>query len=449
MPLVKVDPERIAAEVRQILRALQAAGIRCWLVGGTVRDLLLGDGPADYDIAADAPPEQVQAALGRGSLEDARLGTCRIDGLPWPVVVTTLREEGGYADRRHPDEVRFCQDPAVDARRRDFGCNALYLDAASWEVLDPCGGLSDLAARRLCVIGPPEVRFAEDPLRMLRMVRFAARFGFDVDPAAMAAAAAAAPLVQQLSGERVYDELTRTFCGPGRGRGLRLLCDAGLAAVLLPEVAAMAGVPQPPQYHPEGCVLTHVCLVLDHAPPSDPTLSWAAVLHDVGKPPTFRVAEDRIRFDGHDTLSARMAESILHRLHAPKALVHDVVELCRDHIRIASLLQMRPRRRERWMREPLFAKHLAFHRADCLGSHGDLSIYKAAVDLLAALPPVAESALCGKDVLALGVQQGPIVGQILREAERRLDAFDGKGPSREQALQVLAEVVRDGVKPGG
>lgn len=228
---------------------------------------------------------------------------------------------------------------------------------------------------------------------------------------------------------------------------LRELVALGFASVLLPEVAAMDGVTQPAEYHPEGDVLTHVCLVLDHCPPGDPVLAWSAVLHDVGKPPTWRLAEDRIRFDGHDTLSAKMAEAILMRFAAPRELRAAVAEICRDHIRMAALPGMRPRRREAWLRTPLFAKHLEFHRADCLGSHGILSIYEAAKAELASLPPLREPLLTGSDALALGVPEGPLVGQLLRAAQTALDELPDRQPSREAALALLRELVLRTVKP--
>ncbi len=447
MVRAKLDADRIPAEVQSISRRIESAGGGCWLVGGTVRDLALGLDTADFDLATDLEPHAVAAAVGDGALEDARYGACRIDGLPWPVVVTTLREEAGYTDQRHPDRVRFVADPVRDAVRRDFTCNALYASCDTGEILDPTGGLRDLDAGLLRAIGDPTVRFAEDPLRLLRMLRFEARFALRTDPRTEAAARAATDGLATLSKERVFAELTKAFTGKGRGRALRRFVELGFASILLPEVAAMEGVPQPPQYHPEGCVLTHSCLVLDHADEGDATIAWSAVLHDVGKPPTFRVAEDRIRFDGHDVLSARMADSILERFHAPKSLRAEVVSISRDHIRIASLLQMRPRRRERWLRDPLFLKHLAFHRADCLGSHADLSIHDAAVRMLAELPPERPALVTGRDALALGVPNGPVVGQLLRAVEEALDSLDGVEASRESALAILAKLASQHVKP--
>jgi len=252
-----------------------------------------------------------------------------------------------------------------------------------------------------------------------------------------------------LSPERVYAELTKAFTVAGRGGALRRFVELGFSSVLLPEVAAMEGVPQPPQYHPEGCVLTHVCLVLDRLELPDPTLAWSAVLHDVGKPPTFRVAEDRIRFDGHDVLSAEMAEAVLVRLRAPKDVRIAVASICRDHIRIASLLQMRPRRRESWLRDPLFPLHLAFHKADCLGSHGDLSIHEAASKMLAELPSLRPVWVTGADVRALGVPEGPVVGQLLKAVDELLEeapGADGVGATRESALAILARLAAAHVK---
>jgi poly(A) polymerase len=208
----------------------------------------------------------------------------------------------------------------------------------------------------------------------------------------------------------------------------------------------MDGVPQPPEYHPEGDVLTHTCMVLDEVPDGDPVLAWSAVLHDVGKPRTFERAADRIRFSGHDVLSAQMADAALRRLHASNVLRETVVEISRDHIRFASLPEMTPARRERWLRSERFPAHLAFHGADCRASHGKLDIWTLATRWLAELPPLPPPPLCsGKDVLALGVAEGPLVGAILKELERRLDELPGA--DRALAVSILAEVAAPYVKP--
>jgi len=446
MQVTRIELPRLPDSVQQSVRLIQAAGGRAWVVGGAVRDLLLGRTPTDFDLASDLVPEALAQVLPEPQLREAAFGTCRTTVAGEPLTVTTLRAEAGYSDQRHPDEVRFVDDLKVDAMRRDFTVNALYLDPVTAELSDPCGGRQDLDDRVLRTIGAPALRFREDPIRLLRMVRFAACAELEIPADVLRAARETADGLTTLSPERTFEELTRTFTGPGRGRGLGLLVEAGLAAVILPEVAAMEGVPQPPEYHPEGEVLVHVQLVLDHCPADDPVLAWSAVLHDVGKPPTFRVAE-RIRFDGHDTLSAKMAEQILARLRAPKSLRHDVTDVCLQHIRFASLPQMRPVRAERWLREANFPLHLAFHRADCLGSHGNLEIYEFARSKLANLPPQKAPLVMGKDVLALGIAPGPAVGRLLAAVEAEIDEASVT-PSREQALVLLRDMVRQHLQDG-
>lgn len=438
----RIDLDVLPLPVRTIAAALAAAGGRCWLVGGPVRDLLLGQPVADFDLATDLVPDAVLRAVPEADGADRRFGTCRVATAVGEVVVTTLRRESGGADHRHPDQVTFVRDPAQDAVRRDFTVNALYVDLADGRVFDPVQGLADLRARVLRVIGEPGLRFREDALRLLRAVRFAARCELTFAPSTAAALRDQAELAATLSAERVYRELTAALTARGRGRALRLLVETGLARVLLPEVAAMDGVSQPPQYHPEGDVLTHVCLVLDHVPAGDEVLAWAAVLHDVGKPPTWRQAEDRIRFDGHDTLSATMAADILGRLHASRAVREEVADVCLRHIHFAALPGMRPVKAERWLRSPGFPRHLAFHRADCLGSHGDLSIHRFAEQALAALPPERPVLLQGRDVLALGVPPGPEVGRLLALAMARLDELPTV-PDRAEALALLRDLVAE------
>ena len=435
----------LPGRVHEVAEKLRAAGGTVYLVGGAVRDALLGRQPVDWDLATSLAPDATASLFPAADTRALRMGALRLVFDEVVIVVTSLRAESGYRDHRHPDEVRFVGDPREDAPRRDFTVNAIYADLLSGELIDPVGGLGDLDRRLLRVIGEPVARLTEDPLRLLRAVRLASSCGLELEEATASAIATCASELRELSAERVFDELTNMFSGTGRGRSLRLLVDLGLANEVLPEVPPMDGVPQPPEFHPEGDVLTHVCMVLDEVDHGDPVQAWAAVLHDVGKPPTFERAADRIRFSGHDQLSARMAEQALERLHAPRKLIDRVVDVCRDHIRIASLLHMTQTKRERWMRSPGFADHLAFHRADCSGSHGDLSIYQAAVEMLAELPPLPPPPLCrGADVLALGVPQGPAVGEVLRELQGRLDGLEA--PDRSKALELLETIVRGRVK---
>ncbi len=443
MRVARIEVPQLPPPVLQVAAQLAAAGGRCWLVGGTVRDLLRGESPRDFDIATDLVPADVLRAVPEADGRDARLGACQLTATVPSMSITTLRRERGYTDHRHPDQVEFVRDLAIDALRRDFTVNAIYLDLASGELCDPCGGQRHLAEGVLATIGPAAERLREDPLRLLRAVRFAARCQLEPTPELRAAAIAQAELLQTLSKERIFAELDDAFTSPGRGRALRLLVEFGLAAVVLPEVAAMDGVTQPPEYHPEGDVLTHVCLVLDQVPAGQSALSWSAVLHDVGKPPTWRQAEDRIRFDGHDTLSADMADAVLRRLHASNELREAVVDVCLQHIRFAALPGMRPRKAERWLRSPAFPLHLAFHRADCMGSHGDLTIHAFATAALAALPPERPPLVVAADVMALGVPPGPAIGRLLRAVQAAADEST-VSMDRQQALVLLRDMVERG-----
>ena len=313
-----------------IVEALRQRGFQAYLVGGCVRDLLLGREPKDYDVATDATPEQVMGIFPETYAVGAQFGVVLV---PAPeedtagaasadfsskgqaVEVATFRSDIGYSDGRHPDEVRFSRDPREDVARRDFTINGMLLDPLSGEVLDFVGGRKDLEAGIIRTIGDPEQRFGEDKLRMLRAVRFAARFGYSIEPATFAAMRKLAEQIQVVSRERVRDELTRMLTEGHARRAFLLLDESGLLRPILPEISAMKGVVQPPEFHPEGDVFVHTLLLLDNLPnPCPLTLAWGALLHDVGKPPTFRLAPDRIRFDGHVEVGVKMAEEICRRL---------------------------------------------------------------------------------------------------------------------------------------
>lgn len=296
----------------EIIRTLRDAGHQAYLAGGCVRDQLLHREPADYDVATSATPAQVMEVFPDTYAVGAQFGVVLVPLLEeerssanghvsresHAVEVATFRSDLSYSDGRRPDEVRFSLDPREDVARRDFTINGMLLDPASGEVLDFVGGRKDLEAGVIRTIGDPERRFGEDKLRMLRAVRFAARFEYEIEPGTMAAIQFLAREIQVVSRERVRDELTRMLT---EGHGLRaflLLDESGLLKQVLPEISAMKGVEQPPEFHPEGDVLAHTLLLLENLPhPCPSTLAWGALLHDVGKPATFRVAPDRIRFE--------------------------------------------------------------------------------------------------------------------------------------------------------
>jgi poly(A) polymerase len=442
-----------------IVSTLCARGHQAYFAGGCVRDLLLGREPADYDVATDATPRQVMQifpqtfAVGeqfgvvlisfaspseRGLTgEDARRSTGKA------VEVATFRSDVGYSDGRHPDEVRFTNDPREDVQRRDFTINGMMLDPATNEVFDFVGGRDDLKAGIVRAIGEPERRFAEDKLRMLRAVRFAARFEYKVDPATMAAIQRLAKQIHQVSCERVREELTKMLT-EGRGRrAFELLDTSGLLPEVLPEIAAMKGVEQPPQYHPEGDVFVHTMLLLgklqaDASGSISKTLAWGALLHDVGKPPTFRVAPDRIRFDGHVEVGVKMAAEICRRLRFSNYETDQILALVANHMRFADVQRMKQSTLKKFLRLPAFDEHLQLHRMDCLSSHGQLDSYEYSLEQLRSLPPEAirpAPLITGRDLIEAGYEPGPRFKEVLEAVE---DAqLEGRLASREAAMEYV------------
>jgi poly(A) polymerase len=337
------------------------------------------------------------------------------------VEVATFRSDVVYSDGRHPDEVRFSTDPREDVERRDFTINGLMLDPETEEVLDFVGGRKDLEAGVVRTIGDPEKRFAEDKLRMLRAVRFAARFDYAIDADTFGAIENLAGEIHQVSSERIRDELTKMLT-EGRARQAFLLLDeTGLLREVLPEISAMKGVEQPPQYHPEGDVFVHTLLLLQNLPhPCSTTLAWGALLHDVGKPPTFRIAPDRIRFDGHVEVGVKMAHDICRRLRFSNENTEQILALVNNHMRFADVTRMKESTLKRFLRLPRFEEHLDMHRMDCQSSHGDLSLYNFAKEKLENTPPEAirpRLLLTGDALIAEGYAPGPQFKEILSAVE--------------------------------
>ena len=426
-----------------IVRSLREAGHQAYLVGGCVRDLILGREPADYDVTTDATPDEVMRLFPRTYAVGAQFGVVLVP-LPLHLVskqendaveVATFRSDVGYSDGRHPDQVRFSRDPREDVERRDFTINGLLLDPIKTEVLDFVGGRQDIEARILRTIGAPELRFAEDKLRMLRAVRFAARFDYTIEPATFAAIQELAPQIQQVSRERARDELSKMLTEGHARRAFLLLDQTGLLRQVLPEISAMKGVEQPAQFHPEGDVFVHTLLLLDKLPPASPvTLAWGALLHDVGKPPTFRVAE-RIRFDGHVEVGVKMAQEILHRLRFSNEDSEQILALVANHMKFAHVQQMKDSTFKKFVRMRDFEEHLDLHRLDCLSSHGDLTSYNFTRQRVAAIPPDAirpAPLLTGDDLIAQGYQPSPLFKQILSAVED--EQLEGRLHNREEAL---------------
>ncbi|HKZ53216.1 MAG TPA: CCA tRNA nucleotidyltransferase [Candidatus Acidoferrales bacterium] len=406
-----------------VVRRLVEAGHQAYWAGGCVRDLVLGREPSDYDVATSATPPEVLRLYPDAVTVGAQFGVIRVPSGGAEIEVATFRSDHGTLDGRHPREVRYARTPEEDVRRRDFTINGLLYDPIKEEVLDFVGGRADLQEGVIRTIGEPAERFAEDRLRLLRAIRFAARFGYRIEENTWAALCETRAGIEQVSRERVRDELLKMLTeGPAR-RAFELLDESGLLEILLPEVARMKGVEQPPEFHPEGDVWVHTLLMLERLSDPTPTLALGALLHDVGKPPTFTPAsgpDDRIRFDRHTEVGAVMAEEICARLRLSNRDTERVVALVRHHLRFKDAPNMRPSTFKRFISMDGFDEHLELHRLDCAASHGDLSNWDYIKQQIANLPPEEvrpPRLLTGHDLQAMGYRPGPEMGKMLAALE--------------------------------
>lgn len=450
--MTRANPARQLAE--NVCQRLRDSGHQAYLVGGCVRDILLGREPGDYDVSTDATPERVQKLFPRSLAVGAQFGVIIVlgdavegdsrDTKSPQVEVATFRSDIGYSDGRHPDQVVYTRSAQEDVKRRDFTINALLLDPATEEVLDYVGGRDDLKAGIIRAIGRAEDRFREDKLRMARAVRFAARFRYAIEVQTVAAIRKLARGIHQVSPERLRDELTKLLTEGSAGRGFELLDETGLLPELLPEVARMKGVKQPPQYHPEGDVWVHTLLMLEKLPAGcSATLAWGVLLHDVGKPPTFTPPagpDDRIRFNEHAEVGTRMAEDICRRFRFSNDETAQIAALVANHMRFKDVHQMKPATLKRFVRLPEFDEHLELHLLDCSSSHGNLNNYEFVKQFLRNTPPEQVRPLkliSGDDLIALGLRPGPEFKAILEAVEEA--QLNGTLESREGALQFARE----------
>jgi poly(A) polymerase len=444
----------------RIVVALRDAGYEAYLAGGCVRDLLLEREPEDYDVATSATPDAVLQMFPRTFAVGAHFGVVLVadaaraagDQIEAPAQVVTevatFRSDGVYSDGRHPDEVKYTLSAAEDVQRRDFTINGLLLDplrehagelnSLRAAVIDHVGGLADLDAGVLRAIGQPERRFEEDQLRLLRAVRFAARFGFAIEPVTFAAMRALAGRIDAVSRERVRDELTKMLTEGRARRAFELLDESGLLDEVLPEVARMKGVAQPPQFHPEGDVWVHTLMLLDQlAPQCSPTLAWGALLHDVGKPPTFRVAE-RIRFDGHVEVGVAIAADMCRRFRFSNEDTRRILALIENHMRFADASKMKTSTLKRFFWIEGFDEHLALHRMDCLAASGNLDHWNFVRERFEAMPEDAvrpKSLLSGRELIAAGYVPGARFKEMLHAVE---DAqLEGSITTEEEAMALV------------
>jgi poly(A) polymerase len=422
---------------REIARKLRSAGHVAYYAGGCVRDLLRGELPKDIDVATDARPEEVQKIFPRTYAVGAHFGVIVVLEGDFQFEVATFRSDGVYLDGRRPVEVHFAT-AEEDAARRDFTINGMFFDPEKEEVIDFVGGRADLERKLIRAIGNPAQRFAEDRLRMLRAVRFATVLEFEIDAATWDAVVASAPLITQISAERIRDELVKIFLSPNRARGWDLLDASGLMKAVLPEIEKMKGCEQPPQFHPEGDVFKHTRIMLAMLPAeASLPLVFSVLFHDVAKPPTAVVDEEgRIRFNGHDRVGAEMTEQIMERLRFSRAEIDATVEAVRQHMVFKDVPNMRVAKLKRFMARPTFEDELELHRVDCASSHGMLDNYEFLLkqkEEFANEPIIPPPLVRGDDLIAMGLKPGPQFGGILEAVETR--QLEGALRNREEALE--------------
>ncbi len=407
-----------------ICDTLVRAGHQAFLVGGCVRDLLLDRDPVDYDVATDATPDQVLRVFPGSLTVGAEFGVVLVNQDDHKVEVATFRHDVGYSDGRHPDQVVFALTAEEDVARRDFTINGLLMRHTTNEVLDYVGGRADLQAGIIRAIGDPERRITEDKLRMLRAVRFAARFGYRIEAKTFEAIRSHASQIHSVSAERIHEELSKLLTEGAARRGFELLDETGLLRQLLPEIATLKGVQQPPEYHPEGDVWIHTRMMLEGLPAgASRTLAWGVLLHDVGKPATFRpaaVTGDRVRFDGHVDVGVCIAADVCKRLMFSNEETEQILALVANHMKFKDVAQMRQSTLKRFVRQPHFDEHLELHRLDCLASHHNLEAYKMVRDFLLHTPPEQvrpTRLLTGDDLSEMGYAPGPEFKTILGALE--------------------------------
>jgi len=424
------------ATAERIVRRLREAGHEAYFAGGCVRDKLLGKTAHDFDVATSAPPESVQRLFRRTIPVGAQFGVVVVVEDGHEFQVATFRSDGLYADGRRPESVSFTTAEG-DASRRDFTINGLFYDPLDRRIIDFVGGEADLRAGVLRCIGDPFARFDEDKLRVLRAVRFAASLGFRIDPPTWDAVRASAARISDVSAERIREELVKIFRHPSRLRGFDLLDESGLLGIILPEVTAMKGCEQPPEFHPEGDVFVHTRLMLSLLPENvSAPLVFAVLFHDIGKPPTAQTdPTGRIRFNGHESVSARMAEKIFSRLKFPNAETDAALAAIQNHMAFKDVQNMRVATLKRFLARPTIDDELELHRVDCMGSHGLLDNYDFLLEKreeFSREPLIPPPLLTGRDLIALGAKPGPAFKGILESAQTL--QLEGTLASRDAAL---------------
>ena len=423
-----------------ITKTLIDAGHKAFFAGGCVRDELLEKEPKDYDIATSATPEQVLELFPHSDAIGAHFGVILVkkDGAAFEIA--TFRHDGSYSDGRHPDSVSFTS-PENDAMRRDFTINGLFKNPLTGEIVDFVHGKVDIEERYIRAIGKPEARFQEDALRLLRAIRFSTLLEFDIEPRTWKAIQENAHLLKKISVERISGEFNKILLSPQRATGIQLLVDSGLIRHFLPEVLDLIGCEQPPQFHPEGDVYTHTKIMLDMLQ-DDPSLELclSVLLHDIGKPATYSYDQeaDRIRFNGHDSLGATMATTILKRLRYPNNCIESVSSMVANHMSFMHVQQMKKAKVKRFMARETYQDEMELHRVDCGSSNGITENYdflRAQEEIFANEPLIPTPLLKGKDLIDRGLKPGPQFKEILLNLQS--EQLEGSINTREEAESWL------------
>lgn len=438
LPSSQPDPlllEKTRITATDVVRILQDRGFETYWAGGCVRDQLLQIPPYDYDIATSAKPDQVLEIFPDANAVGKSFGVVIVSKDNMLFEIATFRVDQGYSDGRHPDAIAFAS-AEEDAQRRDFTINAMFWDPVQVKLHDFVGGQQDLKSSAIRCVGDPHLRFQEDHLRMLRAVRFAHRLGFSIEPQTAKAIQAHAQSLSAISPERIRDELTRILMeSKFPGRAIRELDQLGLLPVFLPEVSALQHQQQPPEFHPEGDVLTHTLMMLDDMEERTPALAYAVLFHDIAKPETATYAEDRIRFHGHAARGTKLAEKIMRRLRLSNSLIDEVCACVKGHMRFMEVKNMRTSTLRRMVGGPYFPTELALHKLDCQACHGMLDNYAFLQEKIQAFdsePVLPDPWIRGEDILALGITAGPRVGKLLKKAYDQ--QLEGKCHNREELL---------------
>jgi len=439
----RLDPKSIEEKIAyKVVKTLNDAGFESYTVGGSVRDRLLGKIPHEVDVATSALPEQVQDIFKKTFAVGAAFGVIIVLIDDIQIEVATYREDGVYRNGRHPSSIRF-SDAEHDARRRDFTINALFYDPFKYLIIDFTGGINDLDKGIINAIGNREDRFNEDFLRMLRAVRFSSQLNFDIEDETFKAILRNKDNINRISTERLFDELTKMLTGPNADSAFRLLDKTGFLSILLPDIAVMKGVKQPPEFHPEGDVWVHTLLMLNIMEQSSKDLAWSVLLHDIGKPPTFTINKHgRESFPSHAKVGAEIAVKILKGFHCSREFIEDVKTIVYYHMAFADVKKMKKSTLRRMLARKTFDIELELHRIDCLSSHRKLGNYTFLQDKLSEFineSPIPKPLLNGLDVIATGIPEGPEIGKILRELEE--NQLNNEINSRDEALKWLNEKV--------